>query len=363
MNTEHRVLLAGAVVLAFCSTLASAAGFDEPAPKTTRRLWVPFDHGKPEEGSFLLQYEFGRLLNPELSTVFVIADGQQLYVRPDRMADIQEEIFGPDMNVVGIIGRGTSIELLGQLRTPEGNTNWVKAYRYLKAEQWIEDIEAVRRELLGSHRVHLYGRGGGAFLIHQVLARYGDHVERVFSQAAATPYRDAELGIEVRDSRSIEVDEGPRDETEAIAARIRMFELYLPTATLHAQEEDQAQRLGTVAPGSEVIPASVRPLLRLYREGAIPTPAMDFTSLQGLETEVLVLAGHRDHTTDRRSQASLAARYPLGILLLVDDNHTFSTLEASGLYPSLVQNFLKSGRQNKALKKILEDLEGLQRKK
>jgi pimeloyl-ACP methyl ester carboxylesterase len=353
MKIAHRIFLVFCLALTFYSTQVNAADLDKPAPKTTRRLWIPFDHGKPQEGSFLLQYEFGSLFNRQLPTVFVITDGQRI---PDRPALLQEEIFGTAMNVVSISQRGTSIELQGRLQTPEGNIDWIKAYDLLQAEQWIEDIEAVRRDLLGNAQVHLYGREGGAFLIHQYLTRYGAHVSRVFSLAAITPYLSAGLMNKPKEAAGQSEDTGEAQRTSreikgTTAAQVRIFELNLPTAMLRAQQEatskSQTQTASTMA----------HPLFKLLQEGKIQAPTMEFTIAAGFETEVLVLAGIQDRRTDPHCQASLAARYPQGNLLLIEnDNPTFRILESSELYATLVQSFLHNGYQSDALMRVLRDL-------
>jgi len=62
----------------------------------------------------------------------------------------------------------------------------------------VEDIDAVRRAVVGAQgRVSLYGRSGGAYLVHQYLARHGAHVARAFTQSAVSPTLNRELRIPI----------------------------------------------------------------------------------------------------------------------------------------------------------------------
>lgn len=351
------IVLTSTLILG-CSAAVGAlgvVGLDEPAPQNTRRLWIPFDHGRPEEGSFLLQYAFGRPFDPESPTVFVISDALEGAVPPDSLADMQERVFGPAMNVVTISPRGGVKELLGQLRPPEGGTDWAKSWRYLKAAQWVEDIETVRRTLLGEREVFMFGRGSGGFLMHQYVARHGEHVRRILSLAAATPYLDAELGIEIHGGDA--VPGGEAGETRsAIASRVRRFELALPTMKRHVQKEPPASGEDAEDDLADV-PAEIRPLVLLDHQGKISPAAVDVDSLDRFDVEALVLVGCRDRSADLRSQAAFAARYRQAEFLLVDDDHTLSSLEDSELYPPLVRTFFLQGLHSSELRKVFKDLQ------
>jgi pimeloyl-ACP methyl ester carboxylesterase len=121
--------------------------------------------------------------------VIVVADGQQFYVRRGAVAGIQEETFGDAFNVVGLVGRGTSEPFLDAVKARDGSTDWEMAWRIFNAEQWVEDIEAVRRAVVGDDgKILLFGASGGAFLVHQVLSKHGDRVLRVFTASPVNPY-------------------------------------------------------------------------------------------------------------------------------------------------------------------------------
>ncbi len=160
-----------------------------------RLVPVPFDRQNPSLGTFQLYYELGRAYDSSKPTVFVIADGQQYYVRQGAIAPLQDELFGDGFNVVGIIGRGSNEAVRAKVRG-RGQTDWLLAYELLRSEQWVDDIEAVREAVVGRNgQISLYGRSGGGLLVDQYLAKYPQHVRTVFTQAAVNRFIDAEFGL------------------------------------------------------------------------------------------------------------------------------------------------------------------------
>ena len=176
------------LALAALSVVATTA----PAAETLR-VDVPIDHALPDGGSYEVIVEFGAPFDPRKPTVFVIADGQQFYVREGAVSRLQDDLFGREINVAGLIGRGSLLSheaARSQVIDATGEVDWAAAWRLLRAAQWIEDIEAVRAEVLGERgKVMLFGRSGGGLLVHQYLTIHGDNVSRAFTSApVANPW-------------------------------------------------------------------------------------------------------------------------------------------------------------------------------
>lgn len=149
---------------------------------------VPLAYENPAMGKAPLTFEFGAPFDRSKPVVLVIADGQQFSVRHGAMKALQESTFGNSFNVVGIITRGTTPDFIKASLNQDGNPNWLKAWQIFNSNEWIEDIESVRKVLVGdSGTVDLYGRSGGAYLVHQYLAKHGEHVARAFTQSAVNP--------------------------------------------------------------------------------------------------------------------------------------------------------------------------------
>jgi pimeloyl-ACP methyl ester carboxylesterase len=178
------------------SVRAQASHSTQPKSGVERSIRVPFLYEKPARGTFVLRYEIGRTFDASKPTVLVIADGQQFYVRKGLIAPLQDELFGDGFNVVGIFGRGSNDDVKEELLHSDKSLYWLRTYELLKSEEWVDDIESVRKDVVGaSGTVLLYGRSGGGLLVHQYLARHPSHVRRVFTQAAVNRFVDAEFGL------------------------------------------------------------------------------------------------------------------------------------------------------------------------
>jgi len=185
-----------AVVVGLRPSVVLAEEHDSPASPVSHTLEVPIDHRDPGLGRGPISYELGAEFDASKPTVLVIADAQQFYVQPGRVAEIQAEYFGPEFNVAGVIGRGQSEEFIRAVLDDAGKPDWKLAWRVFNSEQWIGDIEAVRRDLLGPDgKVLVYGESGGALLVHEYLTRHGEHVARAFTAASINRVLEARLGV------------------------------------------------------------------------------------------------------------------------------------------------------------------------
>ncbi len=152
-----------------------------------RYVEVPLDHWSPTQGTFTLYYELSSNFDFDKQTVFYIVDSQQYAHGADRTAG--EYRFSDSLNLVLIEYRGRRHSPIDMTRA-DGSVDWEKAYRLLASHQAVEDIEAVRRDLFAEHpdtKISLYGRSGGAYLIHEYLSRYPTSAARAFTRAAPNP--------------------------------------------------------------------------------------------------------------------------------------------------------------------------------
>lgn len=382
---------------------------------------VPLDHADPRSPRLELRYELGAPFDRAKPTVFLVTDGQQFRIAPGRMAAEQRELFGDGFNVVGLYGRGATPEFQRAALGPDGKVDWTRAFTTFRAEQWVEDIDAVRRHLLGADgRMALYGTSGGALLAHQYLARYGSKVTRAFTAATVEPWVVGALRLRTdRFWEELGADDRGRLQ-RALAARpaerglavllLQRQNFFVPverlggerTALIGALEAGDAARLAHlrreyqvdavrelmdsprgiairvreyefalpagdhqrlrdpgVHPDLEVHVMAARPLLDLHAAGRLPAPVFDSSATHGLAAEVFVLAGGRDHTVDWRSAVAVAARYPKGRLFLADDDHTFKRLRAAGSYLALLRGFLAGGAESDAFRKALDHAQPL----
>ena len=392
------------------------------SPLIGRTITVPIDHHDPAMGIGSLYFEFGSPFDESKPVVFVIADAQQYYVRRGAVADIQKALFGDYFNVVGIIGRGSSPEFIKAARTSDGRPDWVRAWRIFKSEQWIDDIDAVRKAVVGdSGKILLYGRSGGALLVHQYLAKYGGHVLKAFTSASLNPFIIRDLGLNTDhfweeigtfdttlQTALLKVLEERPSERATIITTLQRQNFFVPLEKLPearaelirslangdlrrfevAKKEYQVDIVESSLDSPEGIPAHVRifefyfpldgrrfrtekaiypdlenrydvakPLVTLCHEGKIVPPSFDFNTLHRLDTEVFILAGRFDHAEDYRSSIALAYNYPRHYLFIANDNHIFEKLNSSGDYEHILRAFLRFGLSSTQLHDALHAAE------
>ena len=87
-----------------------AAAAVQPLPLQLRTMRVPFDHDRPEDGGFPLQFALLRPFDAQKPTVAVVSDGQQFFVTAEAFRRTIEKIFDERFNVVGVFGRGQSAD-------------------------------------------------------------------------------------------------------------------------------------------------------------------------------------------------------------------------------------------------------------
>jgi pimeloyl-ACP methyl ester carboxylesterase len=152
-----------------------------------RYVAVPLDHRSPEQGTFTLYYELSSNFDLANPTVFYIVDSQQYAHGADRMAG--QYRFSDSLNLVLIEYRGRRHSPI-EVTQADGRVDWAKAYLLLSSHQAVEDIEAVRRDLFAEQpetKISLYGRSGGAYLIHEYLSQYPASADRAFTRTAPNP--------------------------------------------------------------------------------------------------------------------------------------------------------------------------------
>ncbi|HYG65654.1 MAG TPA: alpha/beta fold hydrolase [Thermoanaerobaculia bacterium] len=197
-----RALLLAATLLMIARLALPLAGQEtatpsSAAPAVRREIRVPLDHAAPDFGTGTIRIEMARPFDPKKPTLLIVADGQQFYLlREGAVARLEQERFGDGFNLVGVIGRGFSEDVVARTRRADGSVDWALAYRLLGSRQWVEDLDLVRRELVGADgKVLLYGVSGGGTLVHEYLAVHGSRVTRAVSESGPVRHLDAWLRL------------------------------------------------------------------------------------------------------------------------------------------------------------------------
>jgi hypothetical protein len=418
MLVSRRELVLGAAAAAATPALAQAPG--PPAPLEAIEIPVPLDHERPDSGRIALRCEWGAPPRPERPTIVVVADAQQYFVRPGGAARLQRDLFGPSLNVLTILGRSRS-DALARLVMRDGGTDWPAAYRLLNWRQWARDVETVIRQLeISPARLGLYGRSGGAHLIHQLLTLRPDLGGRIYVQAAINHELDTRWGLgadrswqqlaaadtalardmlawlqshpdrrrdlilvlqrqhffEPLEQLSAARVAAARAFLAGDAARIaelrRQYQIDAIEQTRGTLEDvgaavrvyefaaahaDPREHADALRPDVEALFHYASPLAdRGYRP---PVPPSDWPRLRTQAAEVLQVAGRHDHTCDYRTQIGLHGMTRGSHLLVLDDDHVFRRWAAAGSQPELLQAFFAGGAESPAFREALDRIEPL----
>lgn len=266
----------------------------------------------------------------------------------------------------------------------------------------------------------LYGRSGGAFLIQQALVRRPGIASRIFLQAGVNHELDVRLGhdpdsfwrdlvladaglarsfrdfltsnpeerapaiallqrqhffveaaalpaarvsairaimardravlAEMRSAYQLDALEAMRETAEGVASTVRLAEFALP-------HRDPRLREDRITPDIEQLFNSAAPVLPLIDRPARAAALSDWSRLARYRGQALILAARHDQTCDFRTQQHLARQIRESRLLLVDDNHVFARMGASGLLPPLLLAFAAgSGLNDRAVDAVAAQL-------
>lgn len=177
--------------------LLSGNYYDNMPPDSSHiYLQLPLDHKDPEKGNFTGFY----ILSPDFRkgspVVFQLYDNQQEKVSPFSDStgfEEFEEVIGKNNQYVIIGNRGVPPTIFPELFDANGNTDISKALQLYGSEQQVEDIEAVRLDMLHKGllpldgKIMVLGGSGGGFLVQQYLDKYGEHVSRALIESSSAP--------------------------------------------------------------------------------------------------------------------------------------------------------------------------------
>ncbi len=142
-----------------------------------RYVEVPVSYSDPSKGTFKLYYELCSDFDPKKPTVLIPTDGQRSLSQVG-WADKYKKMFNLDYNTVTYEYRGMYCSKIEAL---EGKVvDWKLAYELLNSDNVVEDIERIRRDLLGERKINILGGSGTAMIGLKYIARYPEKVDRAF---------------------------------------------------------------------------------------------------------------------------------------------------------------------------------------
>ncbi len=140
----------------------------------TETIEVPLDHSDPNSRTISISYHLMNEFDPSKETLFTLRDRLDENVqRLDYIAD-----FGKEVNWVNISGRYYSEDLQAFIES-HAKGDWDKIYRWLNQNQVANDIELIRKKLLGDQKVMILGYSSSASLVLHYLSSHKENVSKL----------------------------------------------------------------------------------------------------------------------------------------------------------------------------------------
>lgn len=164
-----------------------------PKDRFHRRIKLPVDHNDLERGTFNSFYLLspGYFEHEKDNVTFLLTDGQMELVGTKTDFSFFNEVLG-GVPYVLIAVRGHAPNFLPET-FHNGKSDYAQAMKLYGSDQQVEDIEAVRREmvrngLLPEHgRINVFGASGAGVLAQQYVSKYQSHVQRLILESTGAP--------------------------------------------------------------------------------------------------------------------------------------------------------------------------------
>ncbi|NOX87496.1 MAG: alpha/beta hydrolase [Calditrichaeota bacterium] len=142
-----------------------------------RYIDVPVSYRDPSKGTFKLYYELCSDFDKTKPTILIPTDGQRSLSQVG-WADKYKKMFNLDYNTVVYEYRGMYLSKIKLLQNK--NIDWELAYELLNSDNVVEDIERIRKDLLGEEKINILGGSGTAMIGLKYIAKYPEKVNRAF---------------------------------------------------------------------------------------------------------------------------------------------------------------------------------------
>lgn len=370
-----------------------------------RYIEVPLSYKNPEKGSFRLYYEINSDFKEDKPIIMIPTDAQREGSQTG-MADVyKNRIMETSFNTVTYEYRNLACSKIAKFwRNP---VDWVDAYEVFHSDNAVEDIEMIRRDLLGPDgQFYLWGGSGIAIMALQYLAKYHRFVKRAFlmsffkdawgSCAVAVDYWNNfllkekllnEFGAIRRDGRV------PLDQFYFLAQRLlyekreKAVDLIKRTAAGDlAFFNEETEKYGTVdyftrwsrkyfpqlvvymyetnVPTSKNGESDVNypfyqiaePLNSLEQKGAIKGKKLDVQGLEKVSTEVLLVGGTLDHVTPVSETEKIHKLLPNSKLAVFEAYHGLQGIPETRIFRNrLSEFFFENGFDKEKIREFLEN--------
>lgn len=142
-----------------------------------RYIEVPISYQNPQKGTFKLYYELCSDFDKSKPTIIIPTDGQRSLSQVG-WADKYKQRFNLKYNTVTYEYRGMYASDIPDINNKA--LEWETAYEILNSDNVIQDIERIRKDLLGDEKVFILGGSGTAMIGLKYVAQYPEKIKRAF---------------------------------------------------------------------------------------------------------------------------------------------------------------------------------------
>lgn len=366
-----------------------------PAPnKCSGYVKAPISYKYPEWGTFRLYYEVNSNFDSSKPIVLIPTDAQRGSSQVG-MADQYRKIFDISFNVLTYEYRGQFCSSIPEFQ--KRGWTWEKAYLAFNSDNAVEDIELIRKHLLGDKKICILGGSGIAMLGLKYLVKYHKHVSRAFLMSffkdaeggsrSGVSYFDSFLknfGLTDKYAKIIKEKIVPLDQllfllqrllysdekkaikliNETSSKDIRLFieeskthgsvdffvrfvQKYSPQAVAFMYETNITTSLTGEPDINSPFLQIGKPLLEIEKAGKIDIGRFKMGKLDNITTEVLLVAGILDQVAPIKEMRKIRSLMPRSKLAIFKSYHCLMNSESKQCRNRLVEIFFKYGMNSK----------------
>jgi pimeloyl-ACP methyl ester carboxylesterase len=368
-----------------------------------RYIQVPVSYEHPGWGQFDLYYELCSDYEEGKPTLIVPTDGQRTFSQVG-WADRYKRDFKTSLNVVTYEYRGMYCSGMDWLQKKD--RDWVKIYESLKSDNVVEDIERIRKDLLGDEKIHILGGSGTAMIGLKYMAKYHSHAGRAFlmsffkdargsSESGIMFFEDflKENGLGAIFQEITQTEKVPQeqllfliqrllyyDQTEAVelikgvhAGDLTLYNRFtkqLGTVDYFIRSSQKYKPWGVVFMYETNIPTSKdgspdinypflkegEMLAQLAEEGSIPDEKFDIENLDKISNEILLIGGTLDQVAPISETMRIHKQLPNSKFAVFDAYHCLQQpAKAKNTRNKLVDLFFLHGSDSEEFNKYLNE--------
>lgn len=346
-------------------------------------IQVPMDHFNSGSRKISIEYSISGSFDSSKLTVFYLEDPVDSvfgYLNiPIQLTD--------QFNLVSIKGRYQSRDLNDFFENRKA-PDWDMKYNLLNQKQVAEDVELIRRELLGNEKVTLLGYSSSASVLHYYLSLYPDQVSTMISISpmffdveenlsfwnqfsfieekveklnsdraldfayfshsdffnSSKSIKDSLLVLALNQFKADKISGFSKLQFKSISLRVRAFELIYNTSPFSE----------TTSKTLESFLRAALPIFQTFKEKPFLVYGLNFDKWLEFEGKVVLIGGAFDLLLNPKILDVLAEFYPNSTLIQLKDGHALKVFQSSPYYSDFLEAFILNRHTSKI--KVYEEL-------